>query len=572
MWWRLIGLAALSLFGCADRALPIGGLADGAPVDAALADLAPDTGVGVDAASGDATAPRDLTTLTIDSGQADTTMTGDAAIPDLAGSDDLAAPDLATPDLATPDLAVLDLAAADLTISVAPDAATAAAMCIGSGPPSVGAFTCHEGVCGNGMREYMDICNGVCPMDLFCSWRPRPDLGACCYEVGELCDGSDLGGATCQSLGYAGGNLQCGNWCGWDASRCDDCAPDPHVTACRAAPVDAARAVALALANNGVDIGAAWVTGSELHFARFSPNGSLLADAGCIATTLPLLSPSDVAVAPTSSGWIVATRTFDAHQGDSRIEIFHLLPDGTSATFVQSLRSAYYMGPLIARGGSGPLLSWIAIDYSVVPVQTHVWFTGFAPDGTTASQNPAPGGVGIDCAGVDTGDGVLLAATAMSSLVTFRIDPAGMPGAPLVHVPSSTEQPQLAWTGTDARLTWSDFAAAPATIHWVRLDHDGNEVGTRVSFASYYQRAPITTLGNDSVLVLPASYGGAGQTTRLDVGRLDANGGFFTAPFAMTQDPNPVTGWALARVGTDVIVGWLGTDYPGRLAIAHVAP
>jgi len=39
-------------------------------------------------------------------------------------------------------------------------------------------------------------------------------------ETGEQCDGIDLGGATCQSLGYSGGTLSCRPDCTFDTSGC----------------------------------------------------------------------------------------------------------------------------------------------------------------------------------------------------------------------------------------------------------------------------------------------------------------------------------------------------------------
>jgi cysteine-rich repeat protein len=42
-------------------------------------------------------------------------------------------------------------------------------------------------------------------------------------EPGELCDGADLGGATCQSRGYAGGTLSCSDCQTFDESACFFC-------------------------------------------------------------------------------------------------------------------------------------------------------------------------------------------------------------------------------------------------------------------------------------------------------------------------------------------------------------
>lgn len=50
-----------------------------------------------------------------------------------------------------------------------------------------------------------------------------PPVAACRdgrIEGGETCDGDDLGGATCESLGYVGGQLACGSDCTFDKSGC----------------------------------------------------------------------------------------------------------------------------------------------------------------------------------------------------------------------------------------------------------------------------------------------------------------------------------------------------------------
>src|SRR5437016_10897922 len=39
-------------------------------------------------------------------------------------------------------------------------------------------------------------------------------------QPGEDCDGTDLGGATCVSLGFGGGTLSCGADCAFDTSQC----------------------------------------------------------------------------------------------------------------------------------------------------------------------------------------------------------------------------------------------------------------------------------------------------------------------------------------------------------------
>jgi hypothetical protein len=48
--------------------------------------------------------------------------------------------------------------------------------------------------------------------------------------VGEACDGSDLGSATCSNLGFTSGTLACDASCGYDTSACGPavCAPGDH--------------------------------------------------------------------------------------------------------------------------------------------------------------------------------------------------------------------------------------------------------------------------------------------------------------------------------------------------------
>ena len=43
-------------------------------------------------------------------------------------------------------------------------------------------------------------------------------------ETGEVCDGEDLGGATCLSLGHGGGVLRCGVGCAYAVAACEPAA------------------------------------------------------------------------------------------------------------------------------------------------------------------------------------------------------------------------------------------------------------------------------------------------------------------------------------------------------------
>lgn len=81
-------------------------------------------------------------------------------------------------------------------------------------------------VCGNGVLEINEECdNGAQNSDtLPDACRTNCKRAYCGDEVIDLfedCEGSNLGGETCKSLGYDGGTLKCdANWCEFDEDRC----------------------------------------------------------------------------------------------------------------------------------------------------------------------------------------------------------------------------------------------------------------------------------------------------------------------------------------------------------------
>ena len=104
---------------------------------------------------------------------------------------------------------------------------------------------CEQGPeCGNGIAEIGEECDGgdlrgetceslgfftgilTCRAD--CSGYDTVEcvIGTACgnnvIDVGEVCDGDDLGGETCESLGMGGGELRCTNDCiGFEVSGCE---------------------------------------------------------------------------------------------------------------------------------------------------------------------------------------------------------------------------------------------------------------------------------------------------------------------------------------------------------------
>ena len=73
---------------------------------------------------------------------------------------------------------------------------------------SSGCYTCGDGECQDAESE------SSCPQDC------EPRCGNGVMEGEESCDGTDLGGATCESLGRYGGDLACFSECTFDFSGC----------------------------------------------------------------------------------------------------------------------------------------------------------------------------------------------------------------------------------------------------------------------------------------------------------------------------------------------------------------
>lgn len=94
-------------------------------------------------------------------------------------------------------------------------AATGAESCDGA---DLGGATCES----LGYSSGSLACTSGCGYDVSgCVAYPPP--GSCTngtIEPPESCDGTNLGGATCATLGYAGGSLGCTAFCGYDVSSC----------------------------------------------------------------------------------------------------------------------------------------------------------------------------------------------------------------------------------------------------------------------------------------------------------------------------------------------------------------
>jgi hypothetical protein len=156
---------------------------------------------------------------------------------------------------------------------------------------------CGDGRARRGKRSCWRECTSGCPGMEGCG-----DVQ--CLEGRELCDGRDLAGASCRTVGLAGGALRCTADCaGFDVSGCSACAPSADVR-CGAVALGTGTGTPV-LADNGADVAAVWASGSAggrtLHFARIDEG------ARAVTALLPIAGTrGELALAGHSGGFVLA--------------------------------------------------------------------------------------------------------------------------------------------------------------------------------------------------------------------------------------------------------------------------
>jgi hypothetical protein len=398
----------------------------------------------------------------------------------------------------------------------------------------------------------------------------------------EACDGADLGEESCASLGFSGGQLGCGPTCAFDTRRCVTCVDDPHVQRCGHASVNADQPSSLAVTASDTEIVVAWVAGpgaytivpgtpGQVRLGRFDTDLALIEEIDCIG-------PQDaqrVAIARTASGYLLAIETTN----DILLQPLdtHAMPRGQA----RSISGAWF--PLLASrqtGGQvmagGPLLVY-SVRPSTNPSGNTIQATLVDDDGGQASAPVTlftSGTLTDEASAVFTGDGFLVADLADDGNVV-RVGLDGQVAAK-VTLPHVGEFPQLAWTGTEARVLYGDLPDQSG-LYWMRLDKQAKPLSEPVRVADgsdYYNIAPIIDVGGDTLVLLPGGLSTIDQSTHLEVARLSSAGVQGGAPYSIVQDPERVANPRWTRFGRDVIVAWIGglAGFPGHIGLARLKP
>jgi hypothetical protein len=264
------------------------------------------------------------------------------------------------------------------------------------------------------------------------------------------------------------------------------------------------------LAANATEIGVARVEHNTscdgVRFDRYRPDLSLVAESACF----PPCDANWVALAPTPSGWLLAIA------GTFHIDLVPLDPQGNQTGPVHTIEDG--VTPVLAPRGSGgtvtggPLLLWTSTSGA------EVFAVLLGDDGSeehpavlafSSTEADQPGSA------VFTGDGFLLAAYErilpgpwFSGAVVRRYWLDGSLG--VEHRPApcwDSAYPQLAWTGTEARLAIAGGPPGGGSEYWVRLSASGEALDSPRPITSppppmAFSRSPVAMLGDDMVVLM----------------------------------------------------------------------
>jgi hypothetical protein len=438
---------------------------------------------------------------------------------------------------------------------------------------------CGAALCGNGMIDNCQICE-VGPLSASGTDLGAPNSTACSgsanysVSVDESCDGSDLGTATCASLGFGGGTLACSDRCTFQTNGCTTCLADTGIVACRNAEVDAAAPGALAIAATDSEVVIAWVPGPGLRgtldadagsvrLARFDSGLSLIAQSGCLGPA----HARHVAIARTRSGYVLAI------EGDGGVTVQALDPTLQPSGALRVVPDAG--GPSLTARQSGtavlggPLLTWTA---SLPPSGTSHQAEGeLLDDGGGEETVPATifGDESFIYNAVFTGDAFLVTSDDRHDFIArFALDgTVTIPENTAIPAGVYSEYAQIVWTGEQGAVIFQENPG----LFWAPVDASGAISGPPVAMDETVY--PRVSLAHGSEMWIVGSEGTGGANLALT--RISSTGNQIAPPLDVVSDPEIPFLPVVAGLGPNTMVlGWVGgmISYPGRIGLALLSP
>jgi hypothetical protein len=423
--------------------------------------------------------------------------------------------------------------------------------------------SCVDGLCGNGVRDTCTASSGPgnCPT----------------YYFSEQCDGADLGGQTCQTMGYGSGTLACASSCELDTSGCTTClAGTPPVARCSSVPVTP---YGYSLAATDTETAIAWIDqsavggGAEIGFTLLTSSLDVIssgriqdqgiADAWSNGTT-------SVRIAALPSGWVLAAST------GASISLYTLDSTGN----VVALNALDAMSPygwasapfLVSQPNGGPLLIWQVTDTYAAIVSADglsvstpitipaVYNQGIGP--LLEDVEFAAGGfravMGQDC-NLGTGCIQVLSLTSNGTVAgSFQVPGVTAPGGARL-VSGASDLDLLYWTdcvGTtnDSCLEWQRLSPAGSALSSPVVVDDTNMLGLPPSAVAL---GADTYFGTDSVYWSSALV------------HLGPNGTLAGYPSPLAT--GGTAGTVIARQGSNFVAAW-ADFYAAFIEVALVTP
>lgn len=427
------------------------------------------------------------------------------------------------------------------------------------GPSELPAPACGVLSCGNGVVESCQTCQQTCGISVDAGPRvPFPFDAGCCAEIVEACDQADLSGNSCESLGWAWGQLRCTNACSLDPGSCASCATG--VGLCKEGLLDGRDTVALSLAARGDQVGIAWVSDSdqmlEVHLGLLGPTLEP-------TLTIPCAYGGGFAVALTDlpDGWLLAVSELGG------VRLHHLGPRfealGETSRFLPGAIFAHFIrGP-----GSARALVYEGGDLTVEGLDAvggaRFTTSGFMPSAVVDNE-----AIGVAALG---GRWYVSARTNSGIAVAVLDDNGRVLGVPVLPE-TNVEYPTLAAAQGRLVMGWARFGET-LQVALGELDRDGVLQGTPIVVGDQADfNRPLLTFDGSTVGVVLQAYTGqthvgkglSMKTVSLSPPQVSASQRLVTAPWIRPT--------RLLDLGSRRLIAWtvaLGGGQ-GRIGVAEL--
>jgi len=346
-----------------------------------------------------------------------------------------------------------------------------------------------------------------------------------------------------------------------DAPTCESCASGLRISAYRDTGVtEAVDDLDLASRSSG-QIAFAWTGTGGARLARLDRRLRVTADpTGAIGPS----SARDVALTALTTGWALAVSWSEGSSGF--VDLYFVDDEGS---FTRRAQLAGFHHAFFGDRESGPLLVLSGPeDTRAVLLDAHArpsWERHIA-ERTTEPQYASAVFTGESFLVGLRDRGVTLVPVGLDGVVGPRVSPVG----------TTTEYPQLVWTGSSALVLHAHFGRE-ARLHSLRVDARGTPLGPPVPIGEprrYFNYSPGVAVGRDEALVLLGGYtGGTGQSLPLDVG-LFSGTELTRVPATLTGDRRAVRNYDITRTRSTIVAAWVGDAEPfrgrGRIYVATI--